>query len=127
MERVRVVARQSQAVVYWLRVPREEESPEKEAPLQLLYSAWRDAEGHRKEMDELRSTVLESGGRIEPIARIEDVQGALVRILQELRDQYVLGYYPSIHNGRGTWHRIELRVRGAEGAKVRVQEGYVER
>ena len=127
MERVRAVVRQSQAAVYWLRVPREEENQEKEGPLQLLYSAWRDAEGHRKEMDELRSTVLESGGRIETIARMGDVQGALARILQELRDQYVLGYYPSVHNGRGTWHRVELRVRGAGGAKVRVQEGYVER
>lgn len=125
MERVRAVVRQSQAVVYWLRLRRDEEG--EDAPLQLLYSAWRDAEGHRKEMDELRSAVLESGGRIEPIGRIEDVPGALSRILQELRDQYVLGYSPSVHKGPGTWHRIELRVRGAEGAKVRVQEGYVER
>ena len=78
-------------------------------------------------MDELRATVLESGGRIETIARPEDVQGALARILQELRDQYVLGYSPSVHNGRGTWHRIQLQVRGTGGAKVRVQEGYVER
>lgn len=127
MERVRAVVRQSQAVVYWLRVPREEEGEDKEGPLQLLYSAWRDGEGHRKEMDELRATVLESGGRIETIARPEDVQGALARILQELRDQYVLGYAPSVHNGRGTWHRIQLQVRNTGGAKVRVQEGYLER
>ena len=94
-----------------------------------LFSAWRDGVGHAREIELLRSTVLESGGRIVPLASVEQVGSALETLLRELRDQYVLGYYPSTSKGRGTWHDVELRVRtdrGA-GAQVRTQEGYLER
>jgi Ca-activated chloride channel family protein len=125
METVREVLRRSQAVLYWLRLRRQGE--EKNGPLQALYTAWRDAEGHRREIDQLRGAVLESGGRVDTLESIDDVPAALSRILQELRDQYVLGYTPTVHRGAGTWHKIELKVRGAGGARVRAQEGYVER
>jgi Ca-activated chloride channel family protein len=123
MATVREVARRSQASLYWLRLHREGE--EENGPLQAFYTAWRDAEGHRKEMDQLRAAVLESGGRLDTLERVEDVPAALTRILQDLRDQYVLGYSPTVHRGAGTWHKIELKVRGA--GRVRVQEGYLER
>ena len=125
MEMVRDVARRSQAVLYWLRLRRPEEA--KDAPLQELFTAWRNAEGHRREMDELRAAVLESGGRVDGLDRVEDVPAALALILQELRGQYVLGYSPSVHHGAGAWHKIAVRVRGAPGGRVRVQEGYVEK
>lgn len=123
MEAVRKVARRSQASLYWLRLHRDGE--EENGPLQAFYTAWRDAEGHRKEMDELRAAVLESGGRIDTLKSVEDVPAALTRIIRELRDQYVLGYSPTVHRGAGTWHKIELKVRGA--GRVRVQEGYLEK
>jgi len=123
MATVREVARRSQASLYWLRLHREGE--EENGPLQAFYTAWRDAEGHRKEMDQLRAAVLESGGRIDTLERVEDVPAALTRTLQDLRDQYVLGYSPMVHRGAGSWHKIELKVRGA--GRVRVQEGYLER
>jgi len=125
METVRDVARRSQAVLYWLRLRRPEEA--KDAPLQELFTAWRNAEGHRREMDELRAAVLESGGRVDSLDRVEDVPAALALILQELRGQYVLGYTPSVHHGTGTWHKIKVEIRGVPGGRVRVQEGYVER
>jgi Ca-activated chloride channel family protein len=123
MATVREIARRSQAVLYWLRLHREGE--EENGPLQAFYTAWRDAEGHRKEMEELRAAVLESGGRIDTLERVEDVPAALTHILQELREQYVLGYTPTIQRGAGTWHKIEVKVRGV--GRVRVQEGYLER
>jgi Ca-activated chloride channel homolog len=125
MQTVRAVARRSQAVLYWLRLRRPGEV--EGGPLQELFTAWRDAEGHRKEMDELRAAVLESGGRVDTLNTVDDLPKALAGILRQLREQYVLGYYPSVQHGAGTWHKIELRVRSAPGAKLRVQEGYVER
>jgi VWFA-related protein len=123
METVRAVARRSQAVLYWLRLHREGEA--ESGPLQAFYTAWRDAEGHRREMESLRAAVLESGGRIDTLERVEDVPAALTYILQELREQYVLGYTPTVHRGAGMWHKVEVKVRGA--GRVRVQEGYLER
>lgn len=122
MEQVQRIARQSQSLVYWLRLGASAE----ETPSVQLFSAWRDGVGHAREMELLRSTVLESGGRIVPLDSVEQVGAALETLLRELRDQYVLGYYPTTSRGRGTWHDVELRVRG-DGRQVRTQEGYLER
>lgn len=123
MEQVQAIARRTHAVLYWLRLRR---YAEQELPFVEIFSAWRDGEGHRRQMDLLQSTVLESGGRIETLDSLDQVKPALETLLRELRDQYVLGYYPSQSKGRGTWHDLELHVRG-EGLQVRTQEGYLER
>jgi Ca-activated chloride channel family protein len=123
MEQVQEIARRTHAVLYWLRLRR---YAEQELPFVEIFSAWRDGAGHRRQMDLLQSTVLESGGRIETLDNLEQVKPALETLLRELRDQYVLGYYPSQSKGRGTWHDLELHVRG-DGLQVRTQEGYLER
>jgi len=122
MEQVQKIARQNQAVLYWLRMRRVDEA----LPQTEIFSAWRDGEGHRRQMELLKSAVLESGGRVETLDNLEQIQTALQALLLELREQYVLGYYPSQSKGRGTWHDLELRVRG-DGLQVRTQEGYLER
>jgi len=125
MALVRGAVRRSQASLYWLRLRFEGER--EGGPLQSIYTTWRDAEGHRREMDELNAAVLESGGRVEVLQGIEDVPAALKRLLEELRGQYVLGYSPSVHRGAGAWHKLKLKVRGAPGARIRLQEGYLEK
>lgn len=126
MERVRAIARRDQVVLYWLWLRREGDEDD---PLQgpLYFSSWRDARGHLKEREQLKATVLESGGRIEPLDDVEQVRGKLDAILHELRDQYVLGYSPSTHRGSGTWHKVDVRLRNGSGLRVRTQEGYVEK
>ncbi len=126
MERVRAIARREQVVLYWLWLRREGETDDP-ATGPLYYSAWRDAVGHDTERSQLRSAVLESGGRIAPLDGVEQVRSKLDSILHELRDQYVLGYSPSAHRGSGTWHKVELRLRDGGGLQVRTQDGYVER
>lgn len=126
MERVRAIARRNQAVLYWLWLRRDGETDDPAAG-PLYFSAWRNAEGHQAERSQLREAVLESGGRIEPLDRIDQVRGKLDSILHELRDQYVLGYAPTSRRGSGTWHEVELRLRNGSGLKVRTQDGYVEK
>jgi hypothetical protein len=73
----------------------------------------------------LRETVLESGGRILDVVQMAQVRDALAQVLQELREQYVLGYYPSVSTGSGSWHQVRVEVRRG-GYEVRTHKGYVE-
>jgi VWFA-related protein len=120
MTRVRNLARGSQVVLYWLRL--RDPGAQEGIP---SYTAWRDIEGHQREKALLRDTVLESGGRILEIDDVKEVESALGKVLAELRDQYVLGYYPSSSTGSGSWHEIKVRVRRS-GLDVRTHKGYVE-
>jgi Ca-activated chloride channel family protein len=106
------------ALLYWLRLRREEEG---QKGFQIS-TAWRDPEGHRREMDQLRRAVLASGGRIATIDRVDQVKDALSGILRELRGQYVLGYYPTRVQAGGEPPKIEVRLR-PRGLDLRVHRG----
>jgi Ca-activated chloride channel family protein len=115
-------AQRSQAIVYWIQL---QDRAAAGGEPGLYSSAWRDAEANQEEYETLRRLVLESGGRIESIDRVEDVQRAFQSILAELREQYVLGYYPTDLRHDGSWRKVEVRVQGF-GNSVRVREGYVD-
>jgi Ca-activated chloride channel homolog len=119
MQEVLWKARRSQALIYWLRL-REKGEEERVA----FSSAWRDFESNGKEYAALERVVEESGGRIEDIADVAQIEPAFRGILAELREQYVLGYYPSNARGDGRWHEVKVRVRGP--GTVRVRGGYVD-
>lgn len=102
--------------LYWVRLRREEEQ---RGPVQR-WSIWRDAKGHAWELRELERAVETSGGRIEVIDSIDQVAGALGTILDELRNQYVLGYY-SESPEEDAWRGVSVDVKG--GGRVRVQKG----
>lgn len=109
-------ARRSQALVYWIRLIEGDSLPRT--------SSWRDAAGHAAERSGLDRLVRESGGRIIDLPRIEAAPAAFREVLAELRDQYVLGYYPSVDLDDGRWHRVSVRVSGPY--TVRAREGYVD-
>jgi hypothetical protein len=50
---------------------------------------------------------------------------AFAGILAELREQYVLGYYPTVAQGDGSWHAIKVRVKKS-GLDVRTRGGYLD-
>jgi Ca-activated chloride channel homolog len=109
-------ARTGQALVYWIHLGGKRKS---------FTSSWRNFEANDREYDMLRKVVSESGGRVLEIERLDELEGAFRNILQELRQQYALGYYPSNSKGDGSWHKVEVRVRGV-GERVRTREGYVD-
>lgn len=113
-------AQRSQALVYWIRLK------EGELADGLSYSSsWRDATSNREELDNLTQAVENSGGRILSIAAVSESEQAFRTILNELREQYVLGYYPDKVANDGSWHEIEVDVRGF-GLNVRARDGYVD-
>ena len=122
MEQVRWASSQLQPVIYWIRLSDGREND----PSAKIKSPWRGPENHERELDLLRQSVAESGGRIDDIDRIEDVDKAFRWILEDLRNQYVLGYYPSSPSTRNPpWHDVLVRVRDTT-LNVRTRDGYLE-
>ncbi len=109
-------ARAGQAMIYWIQLGGKHNS---------FTSSWRDYASNDREYEDLEKAVRESGGRILPIERVGELTFAFNNILQELREQYAIGYYPSNAKGDGKWHKIDVRVRGF-GEKVRHREGYAD-
>jgi Ca-activated chloride channel family protein len=108
------IARRSQALIYWIRLGAEGGHS----------SAWRDRAGHAHEVAGLERVVAESGGRIYPISRVAEAKAVFAEILAELREQYVLGYYPIVDRDDGSWRKVRLRVGG--GYEVRARDGYLD-
>ncbi len=106
-----------QSLIYWIR-------PSSGADLGESYlSMWRNPEEHRREISALKRLVDASGGRVREIASFAQAAEAFREILQELREQYVLGYYPSINRNDGAWHEVRVRVK-SPGHQVRARGGY---
>lgn len=119
VEEVVATAGRTQALVYWLRLREGAAAAQEEGHL----SAWRDRAGHRAEIEGLARLVTASGGRILDLGRIEDAEAAFTEVLAELREQYVLGYYPSGARQSGRWRRVEVRASGP-GLALRTRAGY---
>ncbi len=113
---VHEIAVRSQALVYWIRVSSE--------PFDFLNrSAWRSVEEHSAEIRQLAATVDASGGRRIEIRRYEEASAAFQQILEELRRQYVLGFYPSRSRHDGAWHSVRIAV-AAKDILLRTRDGY---
>jgi Ca-activated chloride channel family protein len=109
-------ARAGQSLIYWIQLGGKHQS---------FTSAWRDFKGNDREYNELEKAVRESGGRVLAINRIEELEGAFRNILQELRQQYALGYYPTNSKGDGKWHKVQVTLKGG-GGRVHTREGYAD-
>jgi len=119
MKDVQTAARRSEAMVYWIR------PGGRRTDGVGFRSAWRDEAGYRRELAAFEELVAASGARIVPLTGLDEVGGAFRTILDEIHQQYVLGFYPSRDRDDGSWHRIQVRVTGP-GLEVRVREGYVD-
>ena len=91
------------------------------------FSSWKNAEDYRREWRLLGDIVAESGGRVLDLAAASTRPRArCAEILDELRDQYVLGYYPLGNRNDGGWHKVRVTGEPARRLRVRPRGGYLD-
>ena len=118
MQDVEKSARRSQALIYWIR-------PGTLGPGEGFNSAWRGSKEHREELEMLEAMVRRSGGKVVGVRSVREALPAFEKTLRELREQYVIGYYPTQDLGDGSWHEVDVRVSG-RSLDVRTREGYLD-
>lgn len=97
---------QSTATIYWIRV-RDEGAG--------FGSAWRGIEDNRRQQALLERAVALSGGRTVRLDDTSQVASAFDEILDDLRSQYVLGYYSDqVASGRPGKMRVLVERRFAD-------------
>jgi Ca-activated chloride channel family protein len=111
-------------MVYWIRLLKPDEGLEDSKRLHLA-SAWRGPEDYRRQEASLREIVELTGGRIIPARSVDEITPVFIEILRELREQYALGYYPTVLRKDGSWHNVKVRV-DLPYAEVRTAEGYLD-
>jgi Ca-activated chloride channel family protein len=80
----------------------------------------RDLAGERR----LQEFAAQTGGAVyAPVTRA-DYESAFQQIAADLRQQYVLGYYPPAELRDGRFHRFELRVTTRPNLRVRTRKGF---
>jgi Ca-activated chloride channel family protein len=119
MEQVLWMIQRSRSVVYWIRIVQEAWDG------RSVITPWRSAEEHHQEVSLLERAVADSGGRIVSIAGPEEAEVAFESILAELREQYVLGYYPDVEHDDGRWREVRVRV-SRPFVRVRTRGGYLD-
>jgi Ca-activated chloride channel family protein len=68
-----------------------------------------------------------SGGRVFPVASLNDLPDIATKIGMELRNQYVLGYKPSDASHNGAWRKIKVKLappKGLPPLNVYAKTGY---
>lgn len=124
MDRVFEAGRTSNALIYWIRFARDSKNPHDDKRVSMT-SAWKSSAEYSRQLELLVRVVQESGGAIIPAAAPDEIGPVFLRILDELRAQYVLGYYPDERRRDGRWHRVKVGV-DAPGVEVRAPRGYID-
>lgn len=124
MPHVFEVARKSNALVYWIRISEGNEGTGRDGGVHMT-SAWKNSAQYDGQIELLTRVVDESGGRILEVGAPEEIGPVFIDILRELREQYVLGFYPSERLNDGSWHKVKVGVTH-EDAVVRAPRGYVD-
>ena len=124
MPHVFEVARKTNALVYWIRISGGNDPRARDASVHMT-SAWKDGVQYREQLDLLSQVVDESGGRILDVGALNEIRPVFIDILKELREQYVLGYYPNNKRNDGRWHKVKVGAVG-DGVEVRAPKGYID-
>ncbi len=91
------------------------------APAQTRSS---DRKIHDKGRDQLATIADQTGGRMYPLTRAEQLAWVYNEIAEDLRIQYLLAYTPSGHARDGMWHDVQVRVKDRPDVAVRTRKGY---
>lgn len=118
------VARKSNSLVYWIRILGGNDGQTHDGGAHMT-SAWKNAAQYIEQLELLTQIVDESGGRILEVGAPAEIRPVFIDILKELREQYVLGFYPSDRQNDGSWHKVKVEVASA-GIDVQAPRGYVD-
>lgn len=66
----------------------------------------------------------QTGGRLIRVSNGKDLRKAFDELAQELRSQYVIGYYPTNAARDGSFRKVKIEVSGPEKLKVLTRDGY---
>ena len=124
MRHVLPSARRSQAIVYLIRTHTSTEAANAGEPPRAN-SPWRDSRNLQAEFRQLISLVDDSGGRVIDVGSPAGIETAFSEVISELRDHYVLGYYPNNQRGDGRWHKVRVKVSRPD-VDLRTSSGYVD-
>ena len=119
MDDVMWKARRSQVLIYWIVLL------DRGAANTSYITAWRDKNDNARQLEGLARVTEQTGARVIGIRNVEETEKAFREILAELREQYVIGFYPSSSQDDGKWHEVKVGV-SRSGAEVRAREGYVD-
>jgi Ca-activated chloride channel family protein len=117
-------ARKSNVLVYWIRISSGNDGQVHDGGANMT-SAWKDAGQYNEQLELLTQVVDESGGRILEVGAPDQIRPVFIDILKELREQYVLGFYPNDRRNDGRWQKVRVEVAG-ENVEVRAPRGYVD-
>ena len=92
-----------------------------DAPIYMIGQGRATTDGKLREV--LEKLAGMSGGRAFHTDRLDELEPAFAQIVDELDNQYLLGYEPSNAARDGSWRRIRLEVEGS-GRRVRARQGY---
>jgi VWFA-related protein len=71
----------------------------------------------------LQAVTIHTGGRVYQADNFEDTRAAFSAIADELRNQYLIGYYSTNNKRDGKYHKIKLEL-ARKGVEVRSRPGY---
>lgn len=71
----------------------------------------------------LQTLTSRTGGRVLSAETVENFRSAFAAVADELRNQYLIGYYSAHENSDGKYHKIKLEV-ARKGVQVRARLGY---
>ena len=71
----------------------------------------------------LQAITSRTGGRVYLADNFADTRAAFEAIADELRNQYLIGYYSTAHKHDGKYHKIKIES-PRKGIQVRARPGY---
>jgi Ca-activated chloride channel family protein len=117
--------RRSQTIVYWIWLNEASSTEFAGGELRTIYSTWHTADEYREQIRSLRHLVEDTGGKIIRVESAPEIAPVFQDILAELRDQYVVGYYPSNNRNDGAWHQVRVRTT-RPAVSLRTHDGYID-
>jgi VWFA-related protein len=97
---------------------------EKRTPADKLEESRRDLDREYRKADEYLQQLADlSGGTVQRADQLGDLKAAFARIADELRHQYILGYYPANTRKSDAERKIAVKV-SRQGVRIRTRPGY---